>query len=391
MVGLVVLALSAVLVPLVMAFFLAWWTLLWAPIALVVIGLTVVATGVLGDPDMEPRSQFDIEPEPVEAVPVAVSLPEPDPVHRKQMREIGLPSAQEDYVFVFSATVCHKERIAPGDAHRNLAALAAELVLGRAAQLAATLSPDLPELAERRLAALLGEPAGDSRGQCEAWAENVALVLPERDVERLRWFADVRKERDVWKHTREHERDQRAYYGGDVLASQENAVAWWFAKDPSKVEETVKMVDILGELSAAANSSARLEEFRANAVREHPDWSPADASVPAWLAREEAPRVSWSVMDHASAIVDKVGADGDEMDRDGFTDRFAGLLSVYGQPDLARQLREKYQAAELSTEQEPGLFDAVDDEDDTAVDAPDSGSVPEQPGRDNPREPGPSV
>ncbi|MFC3995214.1 hypothetical protein ACFOVU_04775 [Nocardiopsis sediminis] len=343
-------AIAAVLVPLVMSFFLGWWTVLWAPLALIVLGLATVATGVFTEPD--PRAGVSyIDSSGLDEVP----LPEPDPVYRHATGEIRLPSAQSDYAFVFSATVCRRERrpSAVVGEHRNPEALADELVLDRAAKIAAGLSPELYGAARPRLAAVLGEVVPDGRNRFEVWAEDVSLTLPKEDAQRLRSLADIRKDKDVWEHQRAHERDQREYYGNDVLSSQASAVSWWFSRDPSKVRETVELTDTLGELSAAADSSEALAEFRALVPRagapgatQVPLWEDGGSTAEAPVGTPAAPS-AWEPVDHAGALIDLSVERGGPGLRDSMPDRLALVLDQHEQSDTAAELRKKYDAPQL--------------------------------------------
>lgn len=79
------------------------------------------------------------------------------------------------------------------------------------------------------------------------------LVLPEQDRQRLDKLAAIRKEEDVWEYERRREQSMRRYLGTDVLKDPGSAVVWWLARNNGQVETAVQSIDLLVQLSRAAN------------------------------------------------------------------------------------------------------------------------------------------
>ncbi|MFC4562820.1 hypothetical protein ACFO4E_13215 [Nocardiopsis mangrovi] len=334
--------LCAAVVVAVMPFFYGWWTLLWAPLVLVVLGLSLVASGAFRRPEPV-RPDVPVFEEAL--VPMAV----PDPVHRHRTGDVLLRSAWPDYTFVFSAIICRLERAEPvPGVHRNPDALAHDLVLQRAAAIAESLTPDLQWLAGSRLAAELGEPVVGGHGSIEVWAEGVSLTVPEEDARRLRSLADMRKEKAVWEHQRARERDRSAYYAEEVLASQGSAIAWCLQFDPAKVRETLDLADTLGELSALVNGPEALSEFSREAragTAQAPGMPPWPAEGVDVAGTDGA--VGGDAVRHASALIDESVRRGGPEDRDPMTERLADVLRAHHQADTAQWIREKYEVFEL--------------------------------------------
>lgn len=97
---------AAVAGALVAVWFLAgWWILLWAPLLILLVllgGVTVAAEKSRPAPrggvsSAEPGGTAGFAPEP---------RWELDPVVRREVASVELPSAERDYTFLFSATVC---------------------------------------------------------------------------------------------------------------------------------------------------------------------------------------------------------------------------------------------------------------------------------------------
>ncbi|MGW2819093.1 hypothetical protein [Streptomyces sp. NPDC001415] len=191
-------------------------------------------------------------------------LPIP-PAPRQEIRVSGvaLPSAVADYDFLFSATVRWNLLESPdGAALINPSGLAVDAVLHRAREITAGQPPSRSALVQHRLDGALATMQQDSSGRLLAMALDVSLCLPDPDLERLAKLSTVRKERDVWEHERNHERNKRDYLGGDVLKDTGSAVVWWLSRNEDRIEETVDRIGVLARLTAAANNDEVAPEFQ---------------------------------------------------------------------------------------------------------------------------------
>jgi hypothetical protein len=172
--------------------------------------------------------------------------------NRVSLADVQLPSADPEYRFGFSATVCWRPAYRPTGPH-NLAAVAQHAIIQRAAATTATEQPGSPPSVTPRLAAALGSAVMEKSGQVHVWAEDVRVAMAERDLLRLQRISDARKDERLWELERSRETNRRHYLTDDVLRTPGSAVVWQLAQDPSKVRETVALIGALSRLSAAAN------------------------------------------------------------------------------------------------------------------------------------------
>lgn len=121
---------------------------------------------------------------------------------------------------------------------------------GRAAVMLTVQQITEESLNQHRLAAILGEPALDEKGQVRSWATEVRLRLPDADQKHL---AALHRREQTTLLERRMEQDKRAYLKDDVFATPGSAAVWWLVNHPGEVENAVGLLDILSELSAAAN------------------------------------------------------------------------------------------------------------------------------------------
>src|SRR3954454_20398110 len=149
----------------------------WAAVVLTVVLLVLLAV-VWKQPD---------EPRPVVARPTSapsVVLPDPEPVFSgppsRTVADVRLPSASPDFQFSFSAVV-QWSTVLTGSRHADLGAVAVHALLERARALTVRQQVTEESLNQHRLAALLGEPALDEKGQVRTWATEVRLRLPDAD------------------------------------------------------------------------------------------------------------------------------------------------------------------------------------------------------------------
>lgn len=322
----------------------------WPPWAWVtVVGLllvTAVLTARSGRRDDPIPQEKTLEPD----------LPIP-PLERWEqvVTDVALPSAMDDYDFLFSATV----RWCPGDAPAkaplvNAAGLAANAVLDRARRVAASQPPYRTSLVQHELSAALGSMRPDASGRVRAMAENVSLSLSDMDRQRLSKLATTRKNKELWEHERNYERNKRDYLGKDVLKDTGSAVVWWLSKDDEKVEDTVQLIGTLAQLSAAAKNQDVPEEFQHMAPFPVPDEpepggqnGQADGPYFADPFRNgSAPSAANGHKESAADMLEKLlGAMSltpDDPVGVHFADRVTEAVRVAGRTDLAEEMERRF-------------------------------------------------
>lgn len=221
----------------------------WAAVVLSVVLLVLLAV-VWKQPD---------PPRPVVTAPPSapsVVLPDRDPVFTgppsRTVADVRLPSASPDFQFSFSAVV-QWSTVLSGARHADLGAVAVDALLERARALTATQQVTEESLNQHRLAAILGEPALDEKGQVRSWATEVRLRLPDADQKHLQHLAALHRREQTALLERRMEQDKRAYLKEDVFATPGSAAVWWLVNNPGEVETALGLLDTLAELSAAAN------------------------------------------------------------------------------------------------------------------------------------------
>ncbi|MEU4198333.1 hypothetical protein AB0E69_41000 [Kribbella sp. NPDC026611] len=221
----------------------------WAAVVLTVVLLVLLAV-VWKQPD-EPRP---VSAKTAPARPVVV--PDPDPVFSgppsRTVSDVRLPSASPDFQFSFSAVV-QWSTVLSGSRHADLGAVAVDALLERARSLTSRQQVTEESLNQHRLAALLGEPALDEKGQVRAWATEVRLRLPDPDQKHLQHLAALHRREQTTLLERRMEQDKRAYLKDDVFSTPGSAAVWWLVNHPGEVETALGLLDTLSELSAAAN------------------------------------------------------------------------------------------------------------------------------------------
>jgi hypothetical protein len=220
----------------------------WAAVVLTVV-LLVLLAAVWKQP--EPPRAVVTPPTPAPSV----VLPDRDPVFTgppsRTVADVRLPSASPDFQFSFSAVV--QWSTVAGSRHADLGAVAVDALLERARALTATQQITEESLNQHRLAAILGEPALDEKGQVRCWATEVRLRLPDADQKHLQHLAALHRREQTTLLERRMEQDKRAYLKNDVFATPGSAAVWWLANNPGEVETAVGLLDTLAELSDAAN------------------------------------------------------------------------------------------------------------------------------------------
>ncbi|MEV6288415.1 hypothetical protein [Kribbella sp. NPDC051770] len=171
----------------------------------------------------------------------------------RTIADVRLPSASPDFQFSFSAVV-HWTTVLSGSRHGDLSSVAVDALLNRAKALTAGQQPTEESLNQHRLAALLGEPDLDDRGQVRTWATEVRLRLPEADSKHLQVLAALHRREQRTLLERRMERDERAYLRDEVLSSPGSAAVWWLVNNPGEVEKAVELLETLAQLSSVANT-----------------------------------------------------------------------------------------------------------------------------------------
>jgi hypothetical protein len=182
--------------------------------------------------------------------------PEPEaPTHvRYPVSVVPLPSAELDYKFLFSATICWRQTKPASVPHASPGDLAVNWVLTRARELTVLEKPEDYRLVQHRLAVALGTALAEPYGQVVAWAVDVSLTVSDEDSRRLSRLAELRKHERMWEQERRMEVSMRRYLSEDVLKDTGSAVVWWLARHTDQIEESVQMIGHLAQLTAAANS-----------------------------------------------------------------------------------------------------------------------------------------
>ncbi|WP_367126176.1 hypothetical protein [Streptomyces phytohabitans] len=230
----------------------------WPPLLWAVVMALLLLTALWA---VRPRRTSGVIPQQRTLEP---DLPIP-PVDRweRVVTDIPLPSGMDDYDFLFSATIRWCPGTAPDRAPLvNAVGLATHSIVERAREVVATQAPYRSALAQHLLSAALGCMRPDATGRVEAMAENVELSLSETDRQRLNKLSTTRKNKELWEHERNYERNKRDYLGEDVLKDPGSAVVWWLSKDETRVEDTVQLIGTLAQLSAAARNEEVPDEFQ---------------------------------------------------------------------------------------------------------------------------------
>lgn len=290
------------------------------------------------------RSQVTLPPQDLVPIP---------PIRRQEQTivDVALPSALDDYDFVFSATVRWDELESMDGAPRiNPGGLAVEAVVERARAITVLERPQRSALLQHQLNGALGIMLPDKDGRVLAMADGISLALSPRDQERLDKLAKVRKDEDVWKHERKYEIDRRSYLGDDVLKDPGSAVVWWLAKNNDHVEATVDRIGVLAQLAAAANNSEVPEEFRHFVPRPPepeaallPMLEDADGSalVPPQPGSHRLDGASVgeyvNALLHAADVPDEAAMD--------YARRIAAILEADGRTDAAASVLRRFTAA----------------------------------------------
>ncbi|WP_326828559.1 hypothetical protein OIE13_20310 [Streptosporangium sp. NBC_01810] len=275
------------------------------------------------------------------APPVETTYLPPPPIEPREQRvvEVALPSMEDDYDFLFSATV----RWSPDgrtvdEPVANLGGLAVDTILERAMDVTKNRLPGRASLVQHELNGALSRMQSDASGCVRAMAESVTLTLSDHDRQRLKKLAEVRKDKAVWEHERKYEQSKREYLGEDVLKDPGSTVVWWLAKNDDRVEKVVQDLGILAQLSSAANNEDIPECFRYLVPGPSPS-QPADdePSTP-------DPGHGSSAVDHFEAFLGATDFPDGDPQRALFTRQVADYLVKHGRQDAADDLERRFDA-----------------------------------------------
>ncbi|MEV6669590.1 hypothetical protein [Streptomyces sp. NPDC051162] len=269
--------------------------------------------------------------------------------------DVALPSALDDYDFLFSATIRWCPGDAPSDApYVSPGAIAIEAVLERAQRITILQPPHRSSLAQHQLNGALGTMLPAPGDRVKAMAEGVTLRLTDSDLARLNKLATVRKDEDVWEHERNWERNKRAYLGKDVFKDTGSAVVWWMAKNDDQVERTVDLIGPLAQLTSAANNEEVPEPFRHLVT--HPRWAPPFEES---IIGDEDVEGGTEVVRLLEAMMDDIGMD--EGARALFARRVADALAAPGlaeeddcAAEAAEEIRQRFDAPHTPDDESPG-------------------------------------
>ncbi|MCW2875936.1 MAG: hypothetical protein JWQ95_36 [Sphaerisporangium sp.] len=273
--------------------------------------------------------------------------PPPPPVERREQRvvQVPLPSEEEDYDFLFSATVLWSPvRFTVDEAVVNPAALAVDAVLKRAREITEHRGPGRASLVQHELGGVLGTMRADDTGCLQAMAELVEVTLSGDDQERLDKLAAVRKNKAIWEHERKYEQSKREYLGEDVLKDTGSAVVWWLTRNDDHVEKTVNDIGLLARLSSAANNKELPESFQ----RFAPGTESGYASEAPYLPFEDFPaspsRNGASAVDCFAAFLRTMDfAEGDSQSAL-LTRQMAALVGKHGRTEVAEEMLRRFDA-----------------------------------------------
>ncbi|WP_017606791.1 hypothetical protein [Nocardiopsis alkaliphila] len=215
-----------------------WWSLVWAPILLLIGGLVLM----LSSPKAAVPGETEIRPDPfMESGP-----------RNSRIKGDLLPSREDDYPFLFSAMVMWRWTGAPDPRLRNPAGQARSVVVDRARKNTVRYHPGDHDVARHQIAAALGVAMYTYEGALEVWAEDVELTLREEDLTRLDRLSRVRKENAVWEVEKSVEAAKREYYAEDVLATPGSAIVWDLVRGGTDVERTHGLIETLARLAEAS-------------------------------------------------------------------------------------------------------------------------------------------
>jgi hypothetical protein len=240
---------------------------------------------------------------------------------------ILLPSAHQDYAFMFSATVYWLPAVrgvaAPG-------AIARAEIIRRAGEIAQRRDPAQAALVTSEVEGLLADARPDPTNQVHVRAELVQLQLSDDDRQRLEQLASLRKQEELWDYERRQEQSRRRYLGEDVLKNSGSAVVWWLARNDSQPDKVAESIDALTRLANAANNADDDPAGDSTAIlSEAPAVEAADPQTPAG---------------HFGAFLDSLDSLNSLSDdaRLVLTKQMASLVESHGYATVAREMTGPY-------------------------------------------------
>lgn len=329
-----------------------WPEWLWPVLAALLLTGSVLTSKATARPRSPIPLEYTLEPD----------LPIP-PQQRQEQRvtSVALPSAVEDYDFLFSAVVRWVPLETPPCApHINPGGLAIEAVLLRAREVTAGEPPNRSTLVQHQLNGVLGAMVPDPSGRVLAMAENVALGLSEVDLDRLSKLAGVRKDEDVWEHERNYERNRRAYLSDDVLQNTGSAVVWWLAKNDEHIESAVERIGLLAQLSAAAHNHEVPLPFRHLAPSATPPPSPQNgdqvqsqayptAHANGFQDTHAGLKIGTAAHEALDGLMGWLGLSPDDPEFPLLADRLARVIAAAGKDEKADEIRQLFDVPATGT------------------------------------------
>jgi hypothetical protein len=299
---------------------------------------------------MAKSRRVPVQPPHFSDVP-AQPLPPPEP-QSTVVADVRLPSRQDDYYFLFSATMSwlpgpEKEPGVPAHA----AALAVESILSRARLITRQREPGDASMIRHELGSELGRLLPDPARRVQAMASEVQLAIPEEDRERLDRLAGVRKDEVVWQHERKYEQSKREYLSQDVLKDTGSAVVWWLTRNGDQIEKVVSDIDKLAQLSAAANNNMAVEEAAASGLTASfgPEPAYAGANGHDRFSQSASSNDSKSAGDCAAEFLDATYPDQNDPGRLLLAKRLAEMTRAHGRTDIADALYQRFDLSEDPT------------------------------------------
>jgi hypothetical protein len=328
-----------------------WPFWLWIMLCVLLLVLAGIFTRFLHDRQEQAllrRHYFEQE------TSAARAADETEPPQEHVVERLPLPSAETGYRFVFGCTVCWW-RCSDATPHANPGRLAVTSIISRAREATARIAPEDYPLARHTVAAELGAVQSDELGQVEAWATDVSIVLSDGDIEHLSQRAELRRQAELEEQQRQRERAARAYLTDDVLRSPSTAVVWRLARHPDSVEETVRLIGALAQLSAIANENAlptRLwyllpDEWGSSSSAEPPEFPLSESTADNLLLEStdrEPTGISAPLVELSMQLINAVFSS--EGRRQVFIEDFANLLDSHGQPEIADGVRARVHPAD---------------------------------------------
>jgi hypothetical protein len=311
--------------------------------------LVVVAGCVVGGSVLLAPGRTAVPERPAVFFPPPV--PEPQQVVQSEpIGGINLASSWRDYDFNFAAVVYWRSTGGPATSHVRPAALAIEMIIRRAADIAANTPPDMVIRLQHRLNDVLGVVEADPSGRVEAWAGQVQTTLWEEDATRLRALATIRKNKELWEHERRYECDRRQYLSEDVLKSTGSALVWWLSKNEGNVSGAVDLIGVLARLTAAAKDEDVPELFRhlvpssalpsAEQGGVHLAAMGSDGAGQPYTLDFDLLNGKRSAADLVTALMDALKLDDEQ--RGQFADRVAANIEATGDRSSAEEVRRRF-------------------------------------------------